>query len=144
MLENRIGTHIKNDDERAKFLSNNAEKKEHISYFKRLEPEEQTALKDELSDVSIDLDAQEEAKKEASADFNAEIKRLKTRRGKILTTIRDKGEQVKEDCFVMHDLDTHQVGYYNSKGNLVDSRPMKPQERQQTIFTAINRTGTDD
>lgn len=144
MLDQKIGGHLTNDEDRRKFLANNAERREHISYFKRLEPEEQTTLKDELSEVSIDLDKQEEAKKAVTAEYNDEIKGLKKRRSKILKVIREKGEQVNEDCYVMHDHENNEVGFYNGLGNLVDSRPMKPAERQQTIFTAITRTGTDD
>ena len=146
MLQNQIADYILNQEDRRKFLSNNADRREKVSYFKRLQPEEQTALKDELSDVSIDLDKAEEAKKAVTAEYNEEIKGYKKRRSKILTVIREKGEQVSEDCYVMLDHESNQVGFYNEHGHLVDQRPMKPQERQQTIFTAVTRnqaTGTD-
>ncbi len=62
---------------------------------------------------------------------------------RLLEQIKNKAEFVQEDCFKLVNHDEGMVGYYNSKGELIESRPIRADERQGTIFQ-MTKTGTND
>lgn len=130
------------ESERPQFLRDNCEKLEPITYMKPFGSNELEVFKDQLSEIDIEIDRLSTAKKESSDSFNNQLKPLKTEHKRLLTDIRLKSTEVKEDCFVFIDTNSKMVGHYNAKGLLVQSRPARPQELQASIFS-VTRTGTD-
>jgi len=124
-------------------LEDNADKKEMLGYTRNFTEEELLSFKDDLADVSIDIDQVEEEKKEAVKGYNETLKQQKTERTRLLKNIRQKAEYVNENCFKFIDHDAREVGYYNEKGNLVYERPIRPDEMQKSIFE-VKRTGTSN
>ncbi len=115
-------------------LADNADRKENYNYFKQYSEEELSEFKSDLAEVSLDINDLELEKKETVARFNEQLKEPKEAHKKLLVNIRQKGEFVEEDCFVMIDLEAREVGIYNPNGHLVHQRPCRPNELQATIF----------
>lgn len=86
----------------------------------------------------------------ANAEFKLRKKPLETEKQELLANIKSKSEYVVEDCYKFCDHDEQMVGFYNKQGVLVDCRPMRPEERNRTIFQALRtetpkgKTGTND
>lgn len=145
MLKQFLGEDYLEGLSRVQFLEANADSIENIGYVRDFTPEEMDAMKDNLADYSIELNDLAIEKKELVKSINEKIKPIDQRRKVILENIRKKSEYVKEDCFVFIDQDSGMVGYYNSNGDLVSSRRIKPDERQTKIFKLpAVKTGTND
>ena len=52
----------------------------------------------------------------------------------LLGNIQQGGELVTKDCYKFVDEDERMVGYYDSKGILIDSRPATPEELGGNLF----------
>lgn len=128
--------------ERAQLLRDNCDRLEAVTYMKPFGSNDLDQFKDQLSEVDIEIDRLSTAKKEATDGFNNQLKPLKMEHKRLLTDIRLKSTEVKEDCFVMTDHENKMVGHYNSKGQLVQSRPARAGELQPSLFT-VSRTGTN-
>ena len=131
-------------------LSDNADTVEEVGYMKAFTPEEMETMKDRLSKIVIDINDIDEEKKAANDEFKLRKKPLETEKQELLANIKSKSEYVVEDCYKFCDHDEQMVGYYNKQGILVDCRPMRPDERQTTLFQALrpetprSKTGTDN
>lgn len=127
--------------ERARFLKDNCDNVEPFGYTRNFTQEEMDAMKDNLAEVSIELDQLSIEKKEVVAEIKSKIKPKERVKADLLTKIREKSEFVKEDCFKFIDQEAGKVGYYNSEGVLVYERGIKPDERQTRMFAL--KTGTN-
>lgn len=127
--------------QRVQFLKDNCEKIDEIGYMKQFTPEEIAGFKDQLAEVSIEINDIDEEKREVMKSFKAQLEPLTDLRTSLLGHIKKKAEFVNEDCFKFVDHQDKIVGYYNSEGILVEARPMRPDEGQLTIKLM---TGTHD
>jgi hypothetical protein len=124
-------------------LEANCDAVEEVGYTRQFTPEELNERKEDLADTSISISEIENEKKQANDDFKSRLKPLEERKTTLLTELKTKSEFVKEECYKFICHDERMVGYYNSEGELVDKRPIRPQEMQKTIFSQM-RTGTDN
>ena len=63
-------------------------------------------------------------------------------KNELLSEIKHRSRSLFGKCYKMVDHRAKDVGYYNSKGQLVFSRPARPEEAQGNIFKI--KTGTND
>lgn len=124
-------------------LEDNCDKIEEVGYMKPFTPDQLLGMKDKLSSVSIEINDIECEKKAQNEIFKAQLKPLAEERSKLLGNIRNKAEHVKGECFKFVDQEAGEVGYYSPDGFLVESRPIRQEERQMTIHS-IGRTGTNN
>lgn len=129
---------------RIDFLRDNCDAVEDLGYTKQLPNEEIEALKDRLVENNIQLRDVRADKKAANKEFNDQIKQLEESNDEVTGKLKAKSEFVTEACFKFVDTETREVGYYNSEGLLVYSRPARPEELQKTMFQTLRRTGTDN
>lgn len=129
-------------EKRAQMLSDNAESIEEIGYMKSFTEEEILSMKDDLAEVSIDINEIEIEKKDIAAEFKHRLEPLTDQKKDILTKIKNKAEFVKEECYKFIDYDDQMVTYYNRLGQVVESRRMRPDEKQLKIFTL--KSGTNN
>lgn len=127
--------------DRIETLENSADKVENFSYTKPFTPEQITVFKDELSTKMIELSAIEDDFKDIKEQFKAKMKPLKDETKDLITSIKNKAEFITEKCFMF--IEGNEVGYYNSEGDLVYSRPLLPGEKQKTVFSVL-RDGTNN
>ena len=128
--------------ERERFLKDNCDKVERMSYMKQFTDEEIVAMKNRLSTVSIDMDDIEDEKKEMSVIFKSKLDPMKGEKKTLLRNIKQKAQLVVEDCFKFIDQENEHVEFYNASGDLVESRHIAPEERQRNLFAL--RNGTED
>lgn len=129
---------------RIDFLRDNCDAVEDLGYTKQLPNEEIEALKDRLVENNIQLRDVRADKKAANKEFDDQIKQLEESNDEVTGKLKAKSEFVTEACFKFVDTETREVGYYNSEGLLVYSRPARPEELQKTMFQTLRRTGTDN
>lgn len=139
-MQNNLAEHLPLA-ERAQFLRDNCDKTEDMNYMKKFTPDEVEAMKSRLSTVDIDMNDLEEEKKDMATLIKAKIDPLKTERKDLLTNIKQKAIMVKEECFKFLDHENGRVGYYNQVGDLIEERPMMPDERQRNMFPIRDAQG---
>jgi len=132
-MEKHLGKEY-SDSERIKFLKDNCDDVEEMDYMRQFTPDELLEMKEELSNVAITMDDLEEEKKDLTSTLNAKLKTQKVRKKRLLKGLKQKSELVTEDCFKFIDENTRMVGFYNSEGDLITSRPAMGNELQKTIF----------
>ncbi|WP_256013190.1 hypothetical protein [Desertivirga xinjiangensis] len=140
-LENQIADHLP-EAQRAQYLHDNCDNVEEQWYMKKFTPEEIRAMKDALSTLSIDINDIEEEKAKETKKFTDKLKPLKKEVVSLLRNIKMKAVHVKEPLYKMIDHENRKVGFYNHRGELVESRPILPEEMQQKMFPL--REGTND
>ena len=149
-MDRFLGQDIAAALERAQFLRDNADAVEEMGYTKNIASQELDALKDQLVENSILLHDVQEEKRAVTKEFNNRIKKLSEGGAELTAKLKSRTEYVTEPCFKFVDGD--EVGYYNSEGLLVFSRPARPDEKQPQLFTRADfqgsnpymRTGTDE
>ena len=140
-MDRFLGHEIADAREREQYLRDNADAVEEMGYTKSIPPAELDRLKDELVETVIELNNVEDEKKEVDREFTDRIKKHRKAAAKISGQLKARSEYVVEKCYKF--VDGSEVGYYNSDGELVFSRPARPEERQLTVFNTL-RTGTDN
>lgn len=144
-MQKQLGADIMSAEARRSFLADNCDKMEEKGYMKPFTQDELLQMKEELSEVAININDIAEEKKDAMAEFKARLKPLDIRKKEILSGLKNKSEYVNETCFKFIDADAREVGYYNSEGVLVESRPAFANELQGNLFKLqVAKTGTND
>lgn len=129
--------------ERLATLKNNADKAEIFTYPLALSPVEITNLKDEFSNLAIKESKLMEAKKKFMESHKSELKPLKLEMVQKMQKIRSKVNEVTEEVYLIADMKSNQMCYYNGGGLLVYNRPLLPNEKQLSIVPGLEITGTE-
>lgn len=143
MLDSELAKNVPLED-RAQVLEDSCDAVEDVTYSKPFTPEELALKREQLTDASIKIADIEEEKKEVMDGYKERLKPLQTQKEDAIKALRDKSQTVTEKCYKFFDEDTKTVGFYNSEGNLVNSRPAFKQELQKTIFSVMRKNGTED
>ena len=143
-MKRELGKDIQQGEARKQFLADNADKVEKKEYMRNFTPEELLKLKEELSETCISINDIEEELKAVKTEYADKLKPLLTKKKEALEGLKKKAELVEEDCYKFIDEENREVGYYNQNGDLIESRPAYSEELQQTIFSVLRKTGTED
>lgn len=130
--------------QRIAFLNDNCDTVEEKGYMKQISQEEIRYMKDELAETGIEINDIEEEKREVTKVFKSKIDPLKIQRKTLLTNIKNKAIYTKENCYKFVDQEERMTGFYNSEGDLIESRPASADELQATIFQDMRKTGTNN
>ena len=122
--------------QRAEMLEANAEKVEEMTYAKPLLPEEMEAERINFSQKSIEIAVKQDKFKEISDQHKAEIKPMLEEGRMILTMIKTKQKMVKETVYHLADHEDGLMCTYNSRGELISSRRLTPEENQMSIHSS--------
>lgn len=133
---------------REQLLRDNCDQIVERSYTRTFTQNEVNDRRAELEQVSIQVAELEQNLAEIHADYKGRIKPLLERRSKILDELKARGEWVTGECYKFVDVEEGKAGFYAPEGNLLEERPITPEERQRNIIQAARgafmRTGTDD
>lgn len=132
---------LKNEspEERIRSLRENADKVELFSYPRELGVGEIQELQSSLSQDMITVDRAEQTLKVAKEIFKSETKPIKQQITKNLQMIRSQVEEVKEDVYLLKDVDENKMGYYSKDGILVFERALRPDEMQFSITDHLRK-----
>lgn len=139
-MEKQIGQEYKSQEQRVRYLKDNCNKIEEKGYMKAFTTEDMQGYKENLANVSIEINGLELRKKSYTANIKDQLKPLIEERNEILENIEHKAKYVKELCYKFTDEEERTTGYYNSNGELIESRPATADELQPTIFSLKNGT----
>lgn len=140
-MQRTLGQDIPNRMERKMFLQDNCDAVEDLGYVKEIPTERLEELKEVLVENNIELRSLRDAKKEAVKEFNDQIKPLEEINAETTKQLKERSEYVNEQCYKFVDNEERTVGYYNSEGLLVFSRPIRPEEIQTTLNQAARAIG---
>lgn len=132
-MEKHLGKEY-SDSERIKFLKDNCDDVHEMDYMRQFTPDELLEMKDKLSEVDIKIDNYQVERKKQTQTIDAKLKVEKEEHKRLLRGLREKSELVSEQCFKFIDEESRMVGFYNSEGDLINSRPAMGNELQKTIF----------
>ena len=103
---------------------------------------ELTELKDGLAERSVELDRLDDQLSEAKATFSGLMKPLKDENASTVALLRAGFREEQKTCYLVPDHDSRVMNYHTEDGEIVFSRPLKPEEWQMNILQ-MPATGTD-
>ncbi len=137
---------IQDPQERINFLIDNADAVVEMDYHKSFTEDELNKKRIDLVDKSIREDILEEKIAKFKEEINIELKPLKEETKSLRKELREKGQTVHEKVYQILDEEERMVGFYNSEGILISSRPATKDELQKTIYADLrnNKEGTNN
>lgn len=124
----------KSELERKAFVRDNCDKiVENHGYMKPLSQSEVSLIKDQLGNLSVQIEDLLEEKAQASKMYKDALKPLVADYKKTVQQIKQKAEFCREECYTFIDVDTRKVGLYNALGVLLEERDARPEEMQSNI-----------
>lgn len=142
-MQREIGKEY-NKMQREAFLKDNCDKIEQKGYMKKYTSEQLQVHKENLANISIEIDEVEDEKKSNARHFKVILDPLNDKRKEIVSNIRQKAEFVRDVCYKFVEHETKETGYYNADGDLIESRNSTADELQPTLFSIARKTGTHD
>jgi hypothetical protein len=138
-MQKELGKNFTDVLQREAFLKDNCDKAENRGYMKPFTADELQQRKENLADVSVRIDEIETEKKEQAKVFKDALDPLVKQRSGMVDDIRRKSRYVNEVCYKFVDAEERMTGYYNSDGDLIESRPATADELQPSMFSIIRR-----
>jgi len=120
--------------ERILLLQQNADRIEETTYYKPLTQEELDLRRENLTDNAIKLSEFEDEKKDAMADFKAKMDPLTKENKKLLTEVKTRQAEVSGSLYHLSNHDDGMMETYDQNGELISTRRLRPEEKQQNIF----------
>ena len=106
---------------------------EEQNYMKPLTEQELADFRAQFSQTSIDIDALKEELDQVKAKIKEKLNPLSEKNRVALSAIRHRGVFTKGKVYLMPDHENRVMHIVSSEGIVIDSRMMKPEERQYTI-----------
>lgn len=123
--------------ERLRIMQETADHIEEGEYFKTLSQEELDASREKFMDNDEKIFNLEEEMKEVKEKVKAEMKPLKSANATLRTEIKTRKRRVSGKLFQFSDPEAGMMDSYDEMGELVSSRRLAPEERQQArLFIA--------
>jgi len=126
-------------DERVSTLEAMCDAKENFSYTKHLSRDELDEYRENLTDTMVKQSAIESEFADVKEEFKKKLKPVMRDVSQLFGIVKAKAIEVDELCFLIPDYNSGMMEYYNANGELVNSRRLKPEERQ-TAIRMINQS----
>jgi len=101
-------------------------------------PDEMASLREQYSEIAMSKDDIEQEAKVIAQQYKAKITDKKTELKDLSKSIRQRYSEVKGTAYFLPDQKEGKMYIYDSLGNLVEERRLRPEEKQADIFE-INR-----
>lgn len=121
--------------QRLMLLQQNADHIEETTYYKPLTQEELDLRRENLTDNAIQLSEYEDDKKEMMADFKLKMDPLTKENKKLLTEVKTRQAEVSGNLYYLANHEDGMMETYDENGELISSRRLRPEEKQQNIFS---------
>jgi hypothetical protein len=100
---------------------------------------ETSITQDSFFQNSLKLNAIQEEFSKVAEGYKAKIKELKLTVLANLIDLRNGYNESEEKCFLIDDQENGVMEYYTEKGDMVFSRPLRPDERQTDAFSQLKK-----
>lgn len=97
-------------------------------------------MRKEYVDNSIKIARAMEELEDFKTKIKAIVKPLQQQNQYLHVNMREGYSEVNEKTYMFDFQDLGMMGYYNEKGELVDSRRLKPTEKQTNVISMANKT----
>ena len=121
-------------NKRLEMLRDNCERAEETAYVKNLSPDERKEVLEEAAQLSLKTNQLNEELAELGKSIREQIKVNKKVLKARLSEIKTNSREFNETCFLMPDFKEGMMGIYTSEGELINSRPLRPDEKQTRPF----------
>lgn len=102
---------------------------EEMTITRSLTPEERTKLQQNLSSIAIKRSILEDALDKIKQEYKNELDPLKIEFGITVKSLRTGVLEVEGTVYQIPNHEEGMMGYYDSYGNLINSRPLMPEEK---------------
>jgi septal ring factor EnvC (AmiA/AmiB activator) len=127
-------------EERIEILKANADKVFEDEVSITLGKGELEELKQRQNSLILDKKRLEEEKKDVNASYNKKIKEANTELNETAKTIREGRKTEQGTVYALHNHEADKAEFYNSKGELLYSRPLTDDERKnRTIYSEMRK-----
>ncbi len=126
------------EDRREEMLDANCDEKIETSYLRHFTQEELDQARKDFADRGIHISQLEDELKEMKLSYEEKLKPLRKQQKETLECIKARGEHTRGFLYKMVDVESREVGFFDSKGYLIERRKALPGEMQRNIFQ-INR-----
>lgn len=107
---------------------------EETSYFKVLTQEELDERRETLTENYIKISDLEAEKKQITENIKAQQKPMQVENMELLTTLKTKSERIEGVLYHVDDQESGMMNSYDVNGDFIQSRRLKPNERQGSMF----------
>lgn len=121
------------EEKREEFLKANCQRTEEKDIQKYFSGDELTQMRADLASNLIHIAKEDEKLNKAKDEYKANTKRQYDDNEVLTKNIRYGFQEVTTQVYVICDYDEAMVGYYDNTGNLLESRRMRPEERQMRV-----------
>ena len=132
------------EEERHAILRDSCDQIEEKSFTRKFLMEETNQKRAEFADVSMRKAELMQELKDTKDLFKAKLKPLEEREAAILGELKSGGEFVRKECYKFLDQEEGIAAWYDERGYMIDHRPLRPEEKQRSVFQALRKTGTDN
>lgn len=129
-------------EQRVQLLADNCDDRDETSYMKVLTQEELDIKRETLAENMITFYGLEEELKEIKEGFKLKMDPLKDANREICSQVKTGKEEVKGILFHFADHEESVMNTYDERGEFVQSRRLKPEEKQGKLFIAHGKTGS--
>ncbi len=129
-------------DQRLQVLRDNCDHSEETTYMRDLDQDEVNERMGNLSKNLITISKQDDILDTHKETHKAATKPLKLQNGVLLEEIKNRKTEVEGTLFHIADHEAGVMEVYDGKGEFQYSRRLRPEERQQKLFS-LPKTGTE-
>ena len=119
--------------EKFRLLKDNCDEAEDKSYVRNLTQEELDIKHEQLADNCIEVNTLNEELKAIKAQYKGKTEPLMAERSQLLRQIKTRQEEASGKLFHFFNHDDGMRYTYDESGDLVESRRLRPEEKQKRI-----------
>lgn len=134
-MQNKLFPDSLSKSERIQNLEAMAYAIEEGKYFKKLSAEEIDQKREIFTENVIQISDLNDKKKELINEIKNEIKPLSVENKSLMESIRTKQEEVEGKIYLVDDQENGMMHSYDEMGELINSRRLRPNEKQTSIFS---------
>lgn len=116
-----------------RILEDNADHIKEGEYFKPLTEDELRGVREKFAETAIEFKKLKEELKKVQNDFKSKMFPVENSMTVLLQSIRSRGNTINGTLYFIANHEDGNMDVYNSDGQLVESRRLRPDEKTQTI-----------
>jgi uncharacterized coiled-coil DUF342 family protein len=121
-------------EERLRLLRDNCDSSEIQTYYKDLNDEDLDQKREELTANFIEISQHDDELDEAKAIYKAKAQPLKDANKELLNEVKTRKSMLKGMVYNIANHDDGMMETFNEQGQMIGSRRLKPEEKQQKLF----------
>lgn len=143
-MESKLFQDAKEGAERIAMLDANCKKTIEAPVKRYYTADELQQMQKEFAEDRVILMRKEEELRKHNAEAKAEMKPIYERSGYVLAQIRAGFVETNQPVFLFDDQEEGMMHTFDQNGELIESRKLRPEEKQTNVISMAHRTGTNN